>query len=824
MILLKVSLSEQRVADYIQPEGTRNPKCGAGINCIFCTLKMLGVYSSKLEKTGVTCGPRYAEGKPITLEELLPSIKEAIKDVTGEDHEFKFETVVGDPSGPLAALVSNLHPQEACFFIYGRAGVGSHAVVLRRGPDDVLELIDPQRGLADIGKASGFTGERAAELGLEVKPNYYRVRGEKAISDVIIEQSALFKYWPTKEAVRTDISNFVIGTLMVDNVVGLKMLIDDNGSDRMEVDDLVRSPKDIKMKERESQETTFESQEGGATDEEGSMTPPPSKTIGSPSSDNETQTFMSPGYSSESEDSMPFSLRYESATDSESIAAVLDWKDAIISEMSWTTRDDEEFVPKYEDVLEIAEDGTHTIERTLLDKTGTPIPMSGGAKRRPEDALIGPEAKRQKTEPSLTINDIKRTPEQKVEAEAVIQESLKPGVEGMDAIEKAVTGVVKHFYAAQDRGLFETQTPDAQCEGVFGKHEVQSEICWLCGFAQVAYAGDGKPYNPEEGGDPLDANTITNEGGLESSVCEHKLPVKVAHFFRLMYRSLDMKNGQVDEAQYGRIQKLYGTAHIICNIIKDNDIFLKSTLGDKTFGAFTENRTVIEKCMKNLISVVRKRASTAPIISDILPGSRFYYWGTLMMKQTGEGKMYYRNTLMYRLHKMEAFVASKNPYKVAAPGSIPAGAPGVPFTGQFTYASVGSVKKWLDIQYTNIVGGINELRMLLESERDTLYSEGVQVMNRKPFRENTEWWNLVKGYVPGHPDEAEEFKHGLRLPFVPLITSPKYKPIQRVWKSGDIGPQPSLAEGGVTGGHRLRITIRRRTSKNRKRRLIEVHI
>jgi hypothetical protein len=45
-----------------------------------------------------------------------------------------------------------------------------------------------------------------------------------------------------------------------------------------------------------------------------------------------------------------------------------------------------------------------------------------------------------------------------------------------------------------------------------------------------------------------------------------------------------------------------------------------------------------------------------------------------------------------------------------------------------------------------------------------------------------------------HPDEAEEFKHGLHVPFKKPEYKPKYKPIQRVWKEGDIEPQSSKSD------------------------------
>jgi hypothetical protein len=145
---------------------------------------------------------------------------------------------------------------------------------------------------------------------------------------------------------------------------------------------------------------------------------------------------------------------------------------------------------------------------------------------------------------------------------------------------------------------------------------------------------------------------------------------------------------------------------------------------------------------------------------------------------------------------MEGFSAAGKSYGIAKPKIKPlkAGSKLVRFTDKFTYPSVAAVKKWIEIQYTNIVGGINELRVLLNSEKDSLYSEGVQMINRKPYFTGQEWWKLVMPYVTEHPDEAEEFNHGLHLPFEKPKYKINYKPIQRVWKEGDIEPQSSRAE------------------------------
>jgi len=239
MIIFKTVLTDKQIEDYKRPEGTKTYECGAGLNCAFCSLKMLGVYNPDLEEKSKTCGPRFRSGKPVSPEEYITAIKQVIADVTEEHHEFAFAQEIGDPSVSLAKIAGNLQPLEACYFIYGRYGVSTHAVVLRKNREGEVELIDPQRGSDDVGKESGFTAERAAELGVELTPQYYRVRGIPEIEAVMVEQSVFFKYWPSKEALFNDLPHFVIACLMVDSVVGLKMLIDDRDTSKlMEVEDM----------------------------------------------------------------------------------------------------------------------------------------------------------------------------------------------------------------------------------------------------------------------------------------------------------------------------------------------------------------------------------------------------------------------------------------------------------------------------------------------------------------------------------------------------------------------------------------------------------
>lgn len=809
MIIFKTVLTDKQIEDYKRPEGTKNYDCGGGVNCAFCTLKMLGVYNPELEETSKTCGPRFRAGNMVKPAEYLDAVKRVIADMTDEQHEFVFDQEIGQPSVSLAKVAEYLGPQEACYFIYGRVESGTHAVVLRKNIGGEVELIDPQRGSDDIGKEYGFTADRAAELRIELTSQYYRVRGIPVIQEVMIEQSVLFKYWGSKKELLDDIAHFTVACVMVDSVVGLKMLIDDHKdtSKLMDVEEMV-VPNPNPQMDVES-EAEMEMEGGGPTNEEDS------------------------GYSTVEADAVRIPIgKKRKKEDVGRLVAIHenpnpedDWTDALIRELSYTTGDDEMFTPKYVDVMETTEDGEDIITRTFLDEYGNPKgepkildnTLEGGARgqKRGRDSTPdgGPARQRRKTE--LTLDDLKRTPEQKRLAEQIVDTTMIAQKEGISAAIDSVTEIIKRLrpdFNGTDRSLFEEGTVPEQCEGVFGaRGTVIGEICWLCGFAMNMY--EIEKTGKTNGVDTKDLNTYMSQPSLDSASCEHKLPIKAAHYFQLMYQKLSKRNGQTTAEQFERIKNLYGNAHAFCNYVKREDLFLESILGDKTFGEFKVNFIKVagvnrppagiseDGYLKRLIMSVRKRDSTTKVISGLLPGDRFYYWGSHVTRVTGRGSTHYRNSVMYRIHKMEYFKdAGASQYVNPRPTqTVARDDPGVniPYT-DFKSPSNKTVRQWLYEQATNIIGGLNELRVLLNSEKDKLYAEGLQVINRKPFRENIEWWGLVGPYIEANPTEGEEFKHGLHLPLKDQIPEPNYKKRQLVWQPGQIGPQKSGEADRIT--------------------------
>ena len=252
MYLYKTRLTEAQIEAYEQPEGTRNPECGGGINCVFCTLKMLDVYNKEFaEEHGNMCVPRSRAGNVIKDDEHVAAIKSIIKDVYGEDHKFDIRHFPGIPNEILTIIASELGPSEACYLVYGNSAPvkGTHAVVLRRADDGTLEMIDPQRGRKDEGTPYGITDKYAKELDdlggrVDATDNYYRVRGDKAIAFAMKAQSVAFGYWATMEEFDAEFAKnpavFTIGTLLIDSMIKTtKMELDEPAppqSMKMDVD------------------------------------------------------------------------------------------------------------------------------------------------------------------------------------------------------------------------------------------------------------------------------------------------------------------------------------------------------------------------------------------------------------------------------------------------------------------------------------------------------------------------------------------------------------------------------------------------------------
>jgi len=108
MIIFKTVLTDKQIEDYKRPEGTKNYDCAGGVNCAFCTLKMLGVYNPELEETSKTCGPRFRAGNMVKPAEYLGAVKRVIADMTDEHHEFVFDQEIGQPSVSLAKVAEYL--------------------------------------------------------------------------------------------------------------------------------------------------------------------------------------------------------------------------------------------------------------------------------------------------------------------------------------------------------------------------------------------------------------------------------------------------------------------------------------------------------------------------------------------------------------------------------------------------------------------------------------------------------------------------------------------------------------------------------------------
>jgi hypothetical protein len=293
MYLYKTRLTDAQIEAYEQPEGTLNPECGGGINCAFCTLKMLDVYNKEFaEQGGNMCVPRSRTGNVIKDDEHVAAIKSIIKDVYGEDHTFNIRYFPGHPREILTNIASELGSSDACYLVYGSSdpAKGRHAVVLRRGEDGVIEMIDPQRGRKDEGTQYGITDKYAKELDdlggrVDVTDNYYRVRGEGAIEFAMRAQSVAFGYWKTMEEFDEDfVKNpavFTIGTLLIDSMIKtIKMELDEPAplsKMKMEVDGGGKDPytmylTDDEMADPPQVSTFFKTSLPAITEERGAET------------------------------------------------------------------------------------------------------------------------------------------------------------------------------------------------------------------------------------------------------------------------------------------------------------------------------------------------------------------------------------------------------------------------------------------------------------------------------------------------------------------------------------------------------------------------
>jgi hypothetical protein len=525
MIIFKTVLTDKQIEDYKRPEGTKTYECGGGLNCAFCTLKMLGVYNPELEETSKTCGPRFRAGNMVKIEEYIIAVKQVIADMAEEHHEFALVQEIGQPSISLAKIAANLDPLEACYFIYGRSGRGGHAVVLRKNREGEVELIDPQRGSDDVGKEFGFTAERAAELGIKLTPQYYQVRGIPAIEEVMIEQSALFKYWDSKEQLMSDLPHFVVGCLMVDSVVGLKMLIDDRDTSKlMEVEDMSSAnpspnpPMDVEESEMSEMEM-----EGG---------------------NNETMTYPTTPEKGMSEDDSTLDIKRGEVLDPTLMKKLF----LYIHETS-TAKVDPALFQTIVKLLGIP-DGTDVITHLLElpeeefeeEDEEEKEEQTGGAA-----VMITPEEYR------TQIQEFWRTNQAADRVNSTFY-LMKKALELHNVERNRISkkGILKGY---------EYPNPTGQCKTVKG--DAVGNICWLCGgFA---------PYNWQN----LKPETQMGicKVFFNRRECEHILPVNLMYFLKTLVNKQIPPTTEIQK----KLQKLlYDNSCRLCNGKKDNGLYIRT--------------------------------------------------------------------------------------------------------------------------------------------------------------------------------------------------------------------------------------------------------
>ena len=528
---------------------------------MLCTLKMLGIYSPKLNEIAISCGPRVEMGTMVKYTEIYELINDVIKEITDIEHDFDLQTSRGAVPESLEELSSILKPQEACYFIYGREGDGSHAVVLRKGVDGQLELIDPQRGQADIGTKFGLPSSLIEKYGIEVKPNYYRVRGNAGIQEVLVKQSVLFKYWESEKEVIDKYSDFMLGALYIDNVNGLKMLID-RPPERM-VEDTPAQQEDIQMKE-----TEFESSQIGGV--EGDKTPPRS-TPGSIDGD-ATQSLDSGSQTGVSVSPAP--TESGSASDS----------DSGLSDFSRLTLFENSLLDKIADLF-LERNGTMKFISFQLDNYVQPL--KGGAKIDTKQEKTGQSKKsfqpkyRRLTDREFLVtkyNKYQRNYANVVQPlfqEAKIGDFRFDQIHGIQTIlaskgKPAFLGFERSSYMG--RGGWESPGATKQCENVnkiTGRGSPSGDHCWLCGnkFNLFTPAPKTETYGPDA------TMQICNSEENEFQ-CEHVLPAPMMFFLGYM-QSYAKTRFTPEEIEM--IRRLYDGSCALCNGVKDNGLYIQTS-------------------------------------------------------------------------------------------------------------------------------------------------------------------------------------------------------------------------------------------------------
>lgn len=196
-LALCTPLTDERLAAYRVP--IRTPECGT--NCITCTLLLLGWISrDAADRETERCILAVRGETPhVSFDEVLEAVRQWNPYYYGRRVNIQMLNTnsVGVQTGILQTVLSHVPAGYGCFFVYGGSDQ-THVVVLRRLIDGTPELIDPQRGSAVLSRFTPSEAFRTAH-GINLQENYYSVRGEEHILATMVEQAALFEYFPSRE-------------------------------------------------------------------------------------------------------------------------------------------------------------------------------------------------------------------------------------------------------------------------------------------------------------------------------------------------------------------------------------------------------------------------------------------------------------------------------------------------------------------------------------------------------------------------------------------------------------------------------------------------
>lgn len=669
MYLYKTRLTEAQIKAYAQPEGTRNPECGGGINCAFCALKMLDVYNKEFAEQGSNmCVPRYRLGDIIRTDEHIAVIQKIIKDVYGENHEFDVRHFPGIPNEILTIIASELGPSEACYLVYGNSAPakGTHAVVFRMADDGTLEMIDPQRGRKDEGTPYGITDKYAKELDdlggrVDVTDNYYRVRGDKAIAFAMKAQSVAFGYWKTMEEFDREFARnpavFTIGTLLIDSMIK---------TTKMELDEPAPPPS-MKMEV-----------EGGGGGNTIPVTPSRVLTVrgilGSKefrefvqsSSDADTETEEAVAIHDTELASPDFSELYTMLSD---VIAYPPDKDgnAIVKYLFIQEEDsDSELELEEEEDEEEEEDMKGGVRREEKKKQGVKAPAApktdkaraAQARSRASRATTA-QAKRTGP-PSKTADELKVEYRKLMETYAAKMAPFRESLLGNGPPYTTVLDIVNatQFMMKSPAFLELPRTIDQNTPGwenpgagkqciATGKGKEQRPMCWLCGNRTGVFGTkDGRATS-------WDKTLYMCDPRNNRFDCEHVLPAQLMKFFGVIYSKFN--EGNTTEKQKSIRDLLYDGSCSSCNNAKSDGTYILGTQGEDGKIVVRPNRVNIlvdiitfamkvttTKTTKNKTTVTPCANGSPPITFPIeVKGDRSTGWFTsIVTSAVGDKKSY----------------------------------------------------------------------------------------------------------------------------------------------------------------------------------------